>query len=1320
MDSQHSRQHGNDPPTVPSPVPTNKGPSTPSQHPKRSPSPDRSSTSSQAQPEASRHAQSTPDSGSRTKRRLAKQLPPRAELTKEPQELKPQPTPRGLQILLGSVGEKSHPEKSLPSLGAKNPSPHSAASSTFETDGERARPTESNSSNRNTLVNRDSQITNASSDCSASRFPLPPTSAFTPSSLSPPETSESRELPHPSAPDTAFDGRKLPEGGVTSDQRSYFDLIHSPRASERPDNRRGAAWPRQHSHHISNRSSSGFFDMAWPPNAPLFRDPPYDDTILKNEKYTTPPRAIFEDLPTAHSSITSRSASTPRSKPTSPHSLQEDDLSNLAGSSDPKAKPTTVADLPFSSTSTISWVEGPGSGPPESSAGAPSTSQHGINPDLALSSTASEPSATATAVPSTYLRPFNRIGQAVRSLPQLSAEIKHGDNHGNRVSHSADQIQWNDLSDSESQGLSFGRSPLPSATEDDARGLGTRSVSPAVTKDVAPENGREHEHEKDHQQRSIIRSSGFSNFDFELDGREDGTGPESAGWSSIHSPGRGTHGQFPGLATKPPTSPLPPIPSHFGRTLSSDSRDLSLSSEVFSVSTSYGDTRNLLDLSQPLPPGLINDRPLGGIESHGSQSPGNASSGVLGTAGSSDWNLGQESDFEALPPNLSARPRGIMTSDSVKLDHGSHKNLSNLSSQRVSRSSSANPRDALESEIARDLRRVSQMSGISNLSGSVVVMNENGIQALKRLSRQGTDSEPGHGGFQSSSSRDLSCGNDDQAPDDSGHSDIDPSSSDDDTTSRTTWKGNRKGIVVGKKRSEQEKFGDDFADEEDDGDWETVAESGAISRYETGRNLARAITGSSLANFSSFASLSPEDRRDDNSLGSIKTTGEVIQHPGDARFDFAYRLRQVTPGQTPVLLPSYNYPGGSNFPNRNALTPPLPSELNSKNPYRHPSPLSNGHVHPFKSSPPTIESAPPEAHPHTPERGSFDYNTAKRRISQDYLPIVEYESSESRGLGLPDLVLPGLVDSGNLDDSYSSFRRLSSDGGSKRNDHESQSLPGPNGSFSKMIRLGPKVNVTGTPEGTGMHEVGSSLADASSPSAKWSSNSSRFRSSPVVRLEPLPEIRSPLPSPQPALLRGSPLTSDFPNSPEMDSHIKAHRDVLRREGLLPVSEPPPPSRHGSRPQDHGSADRIEPVPSPALFEDDRSVPAAAYRQPFRPLSPRDDSPYSRSPELEGAASTYYRLYQHPREASSIATDTRGDKRKISRGVLAVCLLFPPLLLLYGYGVLDIVMVELSHGGIRRFGKAEKKFALLAGWGIATAAIIGIVVSMIVVGAGGSG
>ncbi|KAK3044019.1 hypothetical protein LTS18_002391, partial [Coniosporium uncinatum] len=67
------------------------------------------------------------------------------------------------------------------------------------------------------------------------------------------------------------------------------------------------------------------------------------------------------------------------------------------------------------------------------------------------------------------------------------------------------------------------------------------------------------------------------------------------------------------------------------------------------------------------------------------------------------------------------------------------------------------------------------------------------------------------------------------------------------------------------------------------------------------------------------------------------------------------------------------------------------------------------------------------------------------------------------------------------------------------------------GSFTKFTELGPKANLTGTPNGTNMKETGSSIADSSSPGAPIASSSVRaYKPSPLTHEAQLSREGSPL------------------------------------------------------------------------------------------------------------------------------------------------------------------------------------------------------------------
>lgn len=77
-----------------------------------------------------------------------------------------------------------------------------------------------------------------------------------------------------------------------------------------------------------------------------------------------------------------------------------------------------------------------------------------------------------------------------------------------------------------------------------------------------------------------------------------------------------------------------------------------------------------------------------------------------------------------------------------------------------------------------------------------------------------------------------------------------------------------------------------------------------------------------------------------------------------------------------------------------------------------------------------------------------------------------------------------------------------------------------------------------------------------------------------------------------------------------------------------------------------------------------------------------------------------RLFQWPREVS-VRTDLPKKKNKLSNIVLALCNLFPPLLLLYALGRLDGIIAWWTSGEFITFGRPQKRaaYVLLGAWAI---------------------
>lgn len=179
-------------------------------------------------------------------------------------------------------------------------------------------------------------------------------------------------------------------------------------------------------------------------------------------------------------------------------------------------------------------------------------------------------------------------------------------------------------------------------------------------------------------------------------------------------------------------------------------------------------------------------------------------------------------------------------------------------------------------------------------------------------------------------------------------------------------------------------------------------------------------------------------------------------------------------------------------------------------PYRHPSPLST-HDHPFSSSPPalsaqasvrtapvgsvcTLTSADPSYSSTVPH---FQSRT-KGYDDEPYMPLADpglWNRPSPSPYTLSDKETQELLNSGPNDEIlYEGTQGFSSSANASppcsspfHVGYENGSLERDN-TFAKLSMLGPKGNLTGTPQGTGMHEVGSSVADNSSPGAEWSSS----------------------------------------------------------------------------------------------------------------------------------------------------------------------------------------------------------------------------------------
>ncbi|MCJ1483790.1 hypothetical protein MMC06_003958 [Schaereria dolodes] len=259
--------------------------------------------------------------------------------------------------------------------------------------------------------------------------------------------------------------------------------------------------------------------------------------------------------------------------------------------------------------------------------------------------------------------------------------------------------------------------------------------------------------------------------------------------------------------------------------------------------------------------------------------------------------------------------------------------------------------------------------------------------------------------------------------------------------------------------------------------------------------MGRMGTGSSLADNSDSPSLSPP-----KFVEQLSHRTPVIKHPAHPRYAHTYNLLKDRISGEVVLVPEYPFASRSGFPHQNARTGEVVSRI-LNNPYQHPTPLNKEHAHPFASSPPQMSSErrKPRAYnvPSLAENTNMQKELNRSARPSGFYTNLDrelhdtYEVDERRG---------EVVKDGQRDVSYASLNANASSAWLSTVDEapldEGSHLPIHGNSFAKLTVLGPKANVTGTPEGGGTRKVGSSLADASSPDIKLSSSPTQLPSSP--------------------------------------------------------------------------------------------------------------------------------------------------------------------------------------------------------------------------------
>lgn len=316
-----------------------------------------------------------------------------------------------------------------------------------------------------------------------------------------------------------------------------------------------------------------------------------------------------------------------------------------------------------------------------------------------------------------------------------------------------------------------------------------------------------------------------------------------------------------------------------------------------------------------------------------------------------------------------------------------------------------------------------------------------------------------------------------------------------------------------------------------DSEWETVSEFKRISDSVVGKASSEAQTGSSLANNSDSDEVSLNKCAQPPRLNTTHhNSQQTVQPRPNQNFLF------VKNNQTGRIdcLPQQRFEEEGDRTFNSGPSRALPSVNTAITEYRHPAPLTTIHTHPLLSPSPVIRLA---RNMTTDTRSPLSQPTAftASSSSESSFNVVTAANTDDQSV-----TEGGRGASGSSEEERREYGRenkarsihssawLSTVSEGESANDSLRDCREREGSFAKVTVLGSKGNITGTPEGTGAREVGSSIADASSQGAKFSS--------------PAPFGRSPCsPSPQ-AHSHLQTLDDPFATTPQHDR--SAYKNTL--------------------------------------------------------------------------------------------------------------------------------------------------------------------------------
>jgi hypothetical protein len=493
---------------------------------------------------------------------------------------------------------------------------------------------------------------------------------------------------------------------------------------------------------------------------------------------------------------------------------------------------------------------------------------------------------------------------------------------------------------------------------------------------------------------------------------------------------------------------------------------------------------------------------------------------------------------------------------------------------------------------------------------------------------------------------------------------------------------------------------------DDVNDWETVGES-ALGGYKSsgatdgmlGGTVNRA--GSSIANTSDEGSGS--SRVPD--MEDYGSTERFVQHPGPIEYHNDYRLRDLKETRTPIFLPKFREHNVNGYlADSNRTRPPV--NLFSYNPR----PLDD-HTNPFSSPPPermpTQKAKPSQSPRHYRAPSPMPFTTPTSNTTES----VATENNSADMAGPSCIIRRSQVNPNWMDDFGDPGPAISTP---KQRNHNSYdhvmilakggTIAGYNpdgtriGGSSDMINVNDGFVETGVNGGL-KNSRDRTLLVRGPPGAFYRGVQQRSRGESCRIGGKYKDVESTvIPHPRKRAAKQLPTNRLRPLSMLNSTPITAEGNEANKpfhsDDFIYRSPLGPPKRKSTHLlYKQSELDKFKNI-------------AINARSGIR-LSSSKDSGFQR--QLFEAP----RLYRNPSDAEA-RSDPYEQKRNVSINALCLCNLFPPLLGLYAIGRLDGIAEWWTDGEITKFGKGEKRYAYIMATCWAMLTLVGLITFLIYV------